>query len=57
MTVPDQSSPDFDAAENYLKSAREAFESGDDVRCRASCRLVAIALNLDVRCLPSKGKT
>lgn len=37
----------FDAAEQWLAKARAAFESGDDVRCVAACRLVIVALELD----------
>lgn len=37
---------DFDAAEVFLKEARQAFQAGDETRCKANCRLVAVALDL-----------
>jgi hypothetical protein len=37
---------DFAAAEVFLQQARTAHEQGDQVRCLAARRLVAIALQL-----------
>lgn len=36
----------FDAAEMFLKKAREAHDSGDKVTCLAACRMVMVALHL-----------
>lgn len=36
--------PDFDAAEHWLKIAREAFETGSDVKMRAALKLIEVAL-------------
>lgn len=38
---------DFDAAEFYLRMAHEAHETGNDMRCKAALKMVAIALGFD----------
>jgi len=37
---------DFDNAALFLQQAREAHQQGDDAKCLAARKLVAIALNL-----------
>ena len=37
---------DFDAAEMYVRMAREAHASGDKSTCAAACKMVAVALCL-----------
>lgn len=37
--------PDFAAAEMYLAQAKAAHAQGDERRCHAACRMVAVALD------------
>lgn len=46
MSPHDERSLDFDAAEIYLRYAREAHEQGNNIRCFAACKMVAVALQL-----------
>jgi hypothetical protein len=42
----DTENPDFSAAEMFLRQAREAHELGDQLKCLAARKLVAVALGL-----------
>lgn len=47
MATPDAKAIDFDAAHRFLQDARGAHEAGDDIKCRAAVKLVAVALQID----------
>ena len=44
--VHDDIEINFEAAEMFLKQAKEAHETGDQVKCFAARKMVAVALHL-----------
>lgn len=52
MSDQDDDHIDFDAAERYLRTAREAHEAGDHPKFVAARKLVAVALHLTESPMP-----